>query len=569
MRSPAHRMCFRKRKDRGIALILVMLAVLVLSVLVAAMVFSARSETFASNNYKLDTQADYLAKAGIQEALNWFRSMSYQPVIEGQASTYYQVTSDGSFYNLYTSNASPIACVSGCSSNNSQVQLIGISGTGSSNYPSITNSSGTQVAAAFTNALSNVRVTGDANDSGTFSVNAVLVNYQTVNSPVCAQSWIAPPCPVETWLITSQGVWTGGSRSSGTVAKAVETAMIQPVFTPYWSNALYGYCSVSMSGSAGTCTDSFNSALGAYGGGSNKTASGACDSTSTNVIAAGANVGANGGVSLGSNVTVAGDVVIGSGVPAGCAASGYSGNTSSVLGEVITGPHVNPPALPTFKSDLSTAPSYSSTTVLPVGTVWPSSWSSTGPPPPFPYTPGLPTGQPCGTSDTCSGTALNPYEISSISISGNGTAIQLMGGQDFMHPVYYDIGSLSESGKSLIEVSGYVVLNVQSGLSITGNGVTNGISGVNDIPPEAVQINYAGTSASIGGNGAVSAVITAPNATVSLGGGGSSGYMVGAIQAASVSVQGGYPVHYDMQLNRLGGGTLSVPVVSAYSRKKF
>lgn len=565
MRSPAQQPCSGKGKDRGIALILVMLAVLVLSVLVAAMVFSARSETFASYNYKLNTQADYLAKAGIQEALDWFRSQNYMPVTETQAPTYYQVTSDGSFYNLYTSNANPVDCISGCTKNG-QVQLIGISGTGSSNYPSITNSSGTQVATAFSNALSNVRVTGDANDSGTFSVNAVLINYQTVNSPICAQSWISKPCPVETWFITSQGVWTGGSGSSGTVAKAVETAIVQPVFTPYWSNALYGYCSVSMSGSAGTCTDSFNSAHGAYGGGINKTASGACDSTSTNVIAAGANVGANGGVTLGSNVTVAGDVVIGSGAPSGCAANGFSGNASSVLGEVITGPHVNPPALPAFPSDLSTAPSYSSTTVLPVGTVWPNPW----PNPPtqvFPFTPSLPTGPPCGSSDTCNGTASNPYEISSISISGNGTAIELMGGPDFMHPVYYDIGSLSESGKSLIEVSGYVVLNVQSGLSITGNGITNGMS--TDIPPEAVQINYAGTSASIGGNGAISAVITAPNATVSLGGGGSNGYMVGAIQAANISIQGGYPVHYDIQLNRLGGGTLSVPVVSAYSRRKF
>lgn len=561
MRSPAQQPCRGKNKDRGIALILVMLAVLVLSVLVAAMVFSARSETFASYNYKLNTQADYLAKAGIQEALDWFRSQNYQPVLESQASTYYQVTSDGSFYNLYTSNANPVVCISGCSKSG-QVQLIGISGTGSSNYPSITNSSGTQVATAFNNTLSSVRVTGDANNSGTFSVNAVLINYQTVNSPICAQSWISKPCPVETWFITSQGVWTGGSGSSGTVAKAVETAIVQPVFTPYWSNALYGYCSVSMSGSAGTCTDSFNSAHGAYGGGNNQTASGACGSTSTNVIAAGANVGANGGVTLGSNVTVAGDVVIGSGAPAGCAANGFSGNASSVLGEVITGPHVNPPALPTFPGDLSTAPSYSTSVVLPSPPVnpWPT-FPSTYMPPLSGFT------GPCGSADTCNGSAGNPFMLSSISISGNGTTVQLIGGPDFMNPVYYDIGSLSESGQALIEVSGYVVLNVQSGLSITGNGITNGIS--TDIPPEAVQINYAGASASIGGNGAISAVITAPNATVSLGGGGSNGYMVGAIQAANISIQGGYPVHYDIQLNRLGQGRLSVPVVSAYSRRKF
>ena len=63
--------------ERGVALILVLLAMLVLSVLAAAIVFTARSETFAAYNYKLDTQADYLAKAGIQRAVNWFRANGY------------------------------------------------------------------------------------------------------------------------------------------------------------------------------------------------------------------------------------------------------------------------------------------------------------------------------------------------------------------------------------------------------------------------------------------------------------------------------------------------------------
>jgi hypothetical protein len=170
---------------------------------------------------------------------------------------------------------------------------------------------------------------------------------------------------------------------------------------------------------------------------------------------------------------------------------------------------------------------------------------------------------------TCNGTQANPFEISSISISGNGTTVSLIGGPDVQHPVYYDVDSLSESGKAQINVSGFVVLNVRTSMSITGNGVTNGISGTADIPPEAVQINYAGTSGvSLGGNGAISALVNTPNATVTLGGGGSKGYFVGAIQASSVSDQGGYPVHYDLQLNRLGGsvGTMSI---SSYSRIKM
>ena len=559
----------------GVSLILVLLALLVLSLLAAAIAFTARSETFSGYNYKLDTQADYLAKAGIQEALNWLRSARYQAMTQSQASTYYRVSGDGTAYNLLTANSQPVQCIASCPSSNSAVQLIGYGG-GSSNYPAINDAGGTAVATAFASDLVNARLTGDAGNSGTFSVNAVLLNYQTVNVGF-------PPnlsaVPVETWLISSLGTWTGGSGQTSAIATAEEQAIVQPVYTPSWNDAIYGYCGVTMNGSAGVCTDSFNSALGPYGGGSNKTAAGACDSNSTNVIASGAGVGSNGNVTLGSNVTVAGNVTIGTGAPGSCG-TGYTGSTSSVLGQVVNGPYRAPPAVPTFRSGFpGSAPSYGSSQNLPLSatgtnSVFPATFPSAS------YTcggcggggvvtsttPPLSAGGPCMDS-TCNGTAAHPFEISSIGISGNGTTIGLMGGPDILHPVYYNIDSISESGEALINVTGYVVLNVQTSVSITGNGVTNGIAA--NIPPEAVQINLAGTSGvSLGGNGGLSAIINAPNASVSLGGGGSKGYMIGAINANNVSVQGGYPVHYDIQLSRMSG-TLGVMVATAYSRKKL
>lgn len=559
--------------EAGVSLILVLLALTVLSLLAAAIAFTARSETFSSYNYKLDTQADYLAKAGIQEALNWLRSARYQAVSQSQASTDYNVTGDGSAYSLFTANTEPVQCVSGCPSTNSAVELIGYGG-GSSNYPAINDAGGTAVSTAFANDLVNVRVTGDAGNSGTFSVNAVLLNYQTVNVGV-------PPnlsaVPVETWLVSALGTWTGGSGGTSVIATAEEQAIVQPVYTPSWGDAIYGYCTVSMNGSAGVCTDSFNSALGPYGGGSNKTAAGACDSNSPNVIASGAGVGSNGNVTLGSNVTVAGNVTIGTGAPSGCG-TGYTGSTSSVLGQVVNGPYRAPPAIPSFRSGFpGSAPSYGSNQNLPLSatgskSVFPTTFPSStytcglGGGVVEPTSPPLPAGGPCMDA-TCNGTAANPFEIGSIGISGNGTTIGLMGGPDVLHPIYYDIDSISEAGKALINVTGYVVLNIRTSVSITGNGVTNGIAA--DIPPEAVQMNFAGTSAlSLGGNGGISAIVNAPNASVTLGGGGSKGYMVGAINANNVSVQGGFPVHYDIQLGRMSGA-LGVMVATAYSRRKM
>lgn len=562
-----------KSKEAGISLIMVMLAVLVLAVLTATMVFVANSETLASYNYKLDTQADYLAKAGIQAATNWLRSNRYQALSQIQAATDYNVLLNDSILQLYTSNSQPVQCISGCPSLNSPVQLIGY-GSGSSNYPNINNSDtpSVPVATAFAQGLVNHRVTGDPNNSGTFSVNMTLLNYQTVNTTnaLCVIVGIlTPPCPVETWLVSSKGTWTRQQGSTSVVAQAEEQAVVQPIYTPAFNNALYGYCGVYMHGNSGVCTDSFNSALGQYGGGSNATAAGRCDSNSTNVIDAGAGVGGNGGVTLGNNVIVSGNVTIGNGPTLPCSYNGFSGNTGSVLGQVVNGPHKNPPAVPTFRSGFpSGAPSYNHTSaVVPSGATWPLPLSfnnfpsGTGLRPPLIYS------SPC-MDLTCNGTAAHPYEISSISLRSSDK-LQFIGGTDFLHPVYYDIDSIDEAGNAEIDVSGYVALNVQTRMSITGNGVTNGVAGVTDIPPECVQINFAGTgTVSLGGNGAISAIITAPNATVSLGGGGSAGYFVGSIQADQIDDGGGYPVHYDLQLNRLGG-TLGTIATTAYSRKKM
>ncbi len=558
----------RAKRQDGIALVLVMLAMLVLSVLAAAIVFTARADVLASYNYKLTTQADYLAKAGVQEALNWFRSTRYRAISQDEAATYYNVSATGSIYNLYTSVTSPVKCVassSSCPATNSTVQLIGIPGTGTSNYPSITNAGGTSVVSAFAADLVSVRRTGDANNSGTFSINAVLLSYQTLNAGNPPE---VTPQAVETWLITSRATWTGGSGLATDIATAEEQAIIQPLYFPSYGHALYGFCSVTMQGSAGVCTDAFNSALGSYADGNITVASGQCNSTSvSNVIAADAGVGANGGVTLGSNVVVSGNVTIGTSPSAGCTASGFTGNAGSVLGQVLNGPHVDPPPVPSFPTNFpSGAPTYqlaggSNTLTLPVGAGANPSFGYPGTSPPY-----VTWGQPCMAGATCDGTKDHPYLIDRVRMHNSSSRLTLVGGANVRNPVYYDMDEFQQTGGTLV-VTGYVVLNIRSSLSISGKGISNGITG--DIPPEYVKINYAGTSAaSLGGGGAVSALLEAPFADVTLGGGGSSGYYVGAIKANNIVVQGGYPVHYDVQLNR-AGGSVGVLVTTGYSRSKI
>jgi Tfp pilus assembly protein PilX len=565
--------CRRQANQDGVALILVMLLMLVLSLLAATLVFTARSETFASLSYRQDTEADYVAKAGIQAAVNWFRSSHYQAVPDNQATTYYNAIQGSPPWQLKTSNTSPVQCVnsslSKCKKPNNQVQLISY-GTDTTVYPADllnTLAPPVLVTTDFTNSLQNVSVTtGSSGNSGVFCVNAYLLNYQTVNCPSC----VVTPAPMETWLVTSEGVWGGTSCAAGGTATAEEQAIVQPVFSPNWGNSLYGFCSVSMWGSSGVCTDSFNSALGAYGGGNLSVAAGACDSASVNVIDSGAGVGANGFVSLSSNVTISGNVTIGNvgyTPPSSCCTTcGYSGG-GSVLGSVLNAPPVPLPPVPTFPGSGQpgitfptgppTAPSVSSGT-------WPENGLGN-----YPGYPGAPVATnpplttytgPCMTLTVCNGTKANPYLVSALS----GTTT-LVGGTDIGHPVYYDLDAFSQSGSGILTVNGFVVINVRTSFSLTGNGIANPLTTM----PEAVLINVAcsGACVSLGGNGATSSIITAPNATVDLGGGGSKGYMVGAVRAATVNVHGGYPIHYDVQLNRLEG-VMGQIVVTSYSRIK-
>jgi Tfp pilus assembly protein PilX len=606
--NPGCQPAFRGREACGVALILVMLAMLVLTVLAATIVFTARAETFASLNYRLDTQADYLAKAGIQRAINWFRSNHYRPVSQSQAGLYYYVSQTPAPFNLWTSDNSPVLCRAaasgGCPSPNNIVQLVGygtgIAGSSNSNYPiGVLNASGTRIDTAFATDLataSNTRISGDASNSGYFKVTATLLSYETVNvkpvpSPVpaaCVTNVSVVVCPLETWLITSKAYWTGSSTSNATAAAAEETAIIQPIYWPTWGNALYGFCGVTLQGASGTCTDAFNSAMGAYGGGNLSVASGACGTATTNVISTGAGVGSNGYVQLGSNVTVGGNVTIGNDPTGGTScctdtsnpACGYNGGTSSVLGEVINGPHIDAPSLPTIP-DLNGATSYSLTGGSP-NAIIPDGAAQWGTPPgsPPPWTPTAPAVNPplpsasyggsCMSGYSCDGTAANPYLIKDISMTNTSAQLEIVGGTDALHPVYYDIRCLSQNGGN-IYVSGYVVLNIQGGsscgLSFQGNGISNGIA--TSVPPEQVVINYEGTNAvAVGGSAAVSAVLNAPNANVTLGGGGTGGYWVGSVQAKNVTVQGGYPVHYDVQLSRVGGN-LGTIVTTAYGRKKM
>ncbi len=480
---------------RGVALILVMLALLVLSTLAAAMVYSARAETFASYNYRISMQAEYVARAGLQRALNFFESganyVPLTPVSPGTGgtqnmaptpdslTTYFSitvskppvarnsvlinaalvgatgalattVTDDGNgnlvsttgpplvsgsinyrtgytqitfqlppatgtqvtinyltttYYNLatyatnpvplYYSNSSPVQCSSDCS-NTGAVTL----GTTRSNstYPPVYSTKGVDVVGNWLTAMSNNQITDPSDPTGSsfgnFTVTAKLLDYHTVNDAffgaavtnclsgdplagmgICRRTY-------EVWQITATGTWNNNITAGAQNPTVVMMSTIAPIYIPYFGNALFGLCSVSMGGT-NTCTDSYNSSAGTYG-----STAGSCvtssTTTTTNATATGAGVGSNGGITLNGNVTIGGNITYANATGNPACDTGFNGSTTNVSGTVLPGPAVPTPTMPTMwnwgYAGTGTAPCPPVATGTPCP---PYVYSSSSPPPPL------------------------------------------------------------------------------------------------------------------------------------------------------------------------------------------
>src|ERR1700730_11457493 len=246
------------RSQRGVALIMALLMVLVLGLLAATVMFTSQAQGWTGLNYRLTAQSRYAAEAGIQSTMNWLASSNYTAPT---TFTSYDMTKNPVQYN------------------GNPVVLSAMSGV-SSNYPDPT------VVAAFSSALSK-SLAGVPNAS--FSSYATLLRM----NPAGGVSWLGGGGAVQTWQITSQGS-VGGIRNATVQVAATYERTGTPVFN-YGIEATSSGCkAVDFQGS--DYTDSYNSNLGVYGG--------------TNVPASGGNIATNGNVNLGRNAVINGTISV-------------------------------------------------------------------------------------------------------------------------------------------------------------------------------------------------------------------------------------------------------------------
>jgi Tfp pilus assembly protein PilX len=132
------------------------------------------------------------------------------------------------------------------------------------------------------------------------------------------------------------------------------------------------------------------------------------------------------------------------------------------------------------------------------------------------------------------------------------------------------------SGATAIAVDGNASIRVNSGATleiytegdvlIAGNGIVNSATSGTTADklataqqPETLQIYGTNTSdlgqtISISGNGVLSAVGYAPNADLTITGGGTNGHVLGSFVAKTIAITGGNSFHYDESLKDFGDG---------------
>jgi Tfp pilus assembly protein PilX len=251
--------------QRGVALLVALVSVLVLSTLVAGVVFATQTQVWTSYNYRVTTQARYAAEAGIQRTMNWMIN-NYTPPSD---------------FAPYLLTRVPVQSTA----NNLPVRLSALTDT-TANYPIAS------VQTAYWTELGNRPVPGIPN--ATFSTSATLLRL----SPATGVSWLPNSSAggPQTWLITSVGRVRAQGNVLGDATVQVQATYERsgtPVFTHAAQTTGTG-CNVLTISSSGYI-DSFDSAVGVY-----------ADSR----LDTGADVASNGNIRLTGSAQIKGDVSV-------------------------------------------------------------------------------------------------------------------------------------------------------------------------------------------------------------------------------------------------------------------
>ena len=268
--------------ERGVALIMVLILMGIISVLGASLIMVSQTETWSSQNYRLMTEARYGAESGVHKAANYLMNTYTPPASTG-----------GDPIGAYTTTTSPVKY-------GGNAVVLTSSGSGS-NYPV------SSVVTAYTNFVHGTL--GAGTDAVTYDASAALVSMQQLTV-----YGSATPVTIQTWKIVGQGTINGPKSATVNVETILER-QVQSVFA-YAAFGTYNGCA-SLTWQGNASTDSYDSAqlvgglpvIGAYGG----------------------NVGTNGNLDLIGNADINGTLS----TPRAGVGSCSAGNVTALTGSTL------------------------------------------------------------------------------------------------------------------------------------------------------------------------------------------------------------------------------------------
>jgi len=519
------------RDERGVALFVSILALLLLTAVAAGMMYLSSTETAISSNFKAEETAYFSARAGVEEVRDrmlptsvYAAPYSIAPQVAtlalppGNPAALYVLPSGVTMADV--TNTTPpnpyfddelchdLTIGSMTQSTSANIRCTAAP-SGSSWYPAVQPASVAPVALDY----KWVRVTLKANNSNTaVPVNGNAGNANVVcwngTSEVTAASTSASACNTLTpianpvYLVTALAVTPSGAR------RVVQEEIAQ---TP--KGGLPGGLFAT-----GTGCSALNLAGNANTGSFNSATEGTPTNPPNNRTNSGGSVGSNGNISLG-------------------------GSSTSVNGSISTYQSPTVGSCPGNGISISGSPGYGTL----VGLASPYT-------PPIPP---IPNPLPPQNNVTYRDTTLAPGSYGNVTMKGTVT---LTGGTTGS-PAVYTINSLTLNGNATLQVTGPVIINLagqpnlSNVLDMTGGGFSN-----STYVPGQFAINYGGTGGMIvtGGTDAY-AVINAPNAAITFRGGSK---FYGEAIGKTIDDQGGTDFYWDTSLTSPPPNTNSFYAIS-------
>lgn len=506
--------------EEGIALILAMFMVLVVSLLGAALTTTGRTETLSSLNYKSLSQARYAAESGLHSATNY---LLYTYVPPG--------TDAGDPINVYDTTQSPVRW------NGNPVVLS--TTAADSNYPIEAKKT------AFAN----------ANLPGTLEMSTSHAAYRATARLMSMKrfldSYAGGLVTVQTWEITGGGSLEGAGNANVQVTAIIERQSV-PAFR-YAAFSTYPGCS-SMQFGGGGSTNSYSSTAPLAGGVPVQSASGG-------------NVGSNGNLSLNGGAVINGTLSTPRSGVGGCQANNVTAETIAGNGSTVTGDG----CMPTPDCALVTLPQF---VTMP----------DPAPPSPMPPTNAVDmkkTSDCTGfafCSPSANGLTFTPGSASTVMQLGNVT----MGAGAVIHlnAGIYEWNSIRAVGNAEIVVdSGPVVFRIAGKDSATPIDLAGGVITNKTFVPNNLQFVFAPDDAdkaaidagtlskdvTMNGGSNNSAVVYAPKADGTLSGGAD---LYGAVIFRKIKDMGGTFIHYDRDLQN-AALTQGNPTMTSFSWSSY